>query len=389
MGGNATSPLHTRGSPKQRGTKSEVAASPLPSRRTTSGRKCYGTPAFSGTRKQRGTKSEVGTSPLPSWGATSGRQCYLTLKYSVIPKTKRDKIKSGYLTYALSGAHAWAEVLRQSCILGDPQKQGGQNQKWQPHTCLLGGPQVGGNATSAVCTRGSPRQRGTKSEVGTSPLPSRGPTGGRKCYVIPTYLGIPKKNGDKIRIGYLTLAFLGAHTWAEVLQHPYILGDPQKKAGTKLQVAASPLLSRRPTSGRKCYVTPAYLGIPKTKENKIRSGYLTLAVSRAHTWAEVPRHPYIPGDHQNKVGQNQKWPPHPCLLAGLQVSGNATSPVHTRGSPKQRGTKSEVGTSPLLSRGPTRGRKCRVTPTYPGITKTKWDKIRSGRLTLAFSRAYK
>ena len=46
-GGNATSPLHSRG-PQQRGTKSEVATSPLPSRGPKRGRKRYVTLAFSG-----------------------------------------------------------------------------------------------------------------------------------------------------------------------------------------------------------------------------------------------------------------------------------------------------------------------------------------------------
>ena len=50
---------------------------------------------------------------------------------------------------------------------------------------------------------------GTKSELATSSLPSRGPTSGQKCYVTPTFSGVPKR-GDKIRIGSLTLAFSGA-----------------------------------------------------------------------------------------------------------------------------------------------------------------------------------
>ena len=112
--------------------------------------------------------------------------------------TKRNKIRSGCLTLASSGAHKWAEMLRHPYILGDPQIKGGQNQKWVPHRCLLGGPQVGGNATSPLHTQGSPKQRGTKSEVAASPLPSRGPTSGRKCYGTPAFSGIPKTKGDKI-----------------------------------------------------------------------------------------------------------------------------------------------------------------------------------------------
>ena len=48
----------------------------------------------------------------------------------------------------------------------------------------------------------------TKSEVATSPLPSRGPKGGQNCYVTLASLGSPRK-GNKIRISDLTPAFSG------------------------------------------------------------------------------------------------------------------------------------------------------------------------------------
>ena len=63
-------------------------------------------------------------------------------------------------------------------------------------------------------------------------------------------------------------------------------------------MAASPLPSRGPKKGRKCYVTPAFSGIPNakrgeqnqkwssTKGNKIRSGYLTPAFPGAQKRAE-------------------------------------------------------------------------------------------------------
>ena len=56
------------------------------------------------------------------------------------------KIKSGHLTSAFLGAHKWAKVLRTLYVLGGLQTRG-RNQKWLPHPCLLGGPQVGGCAT--------------------------------------------------------------------------------------------------------------------------------------------------------------------------------------------------------------------------------------------------
>ena len=44
---------------------------------------------------------------------------------------------------------------------------------------------------------GVPEQRATKSELAASPLPSRGPNRGRKCFVTPAFLGIPKQRGTK------------------------------------------------------------------------------------------------------------------------------------------------------------------------------------------------
>ena len=191
-------------------------------------------------------------------------------------------------------------MQRHPCILGDPQRQaqgaksevvpnkGEQNQKWMPHRCLLGGPKEGGHATSPLHSRGSPTTSA----------------------------------GSKIRSG------------------------PQQR-GTKPKVAASPLPSRGPKRGRKCYVTPAFSRI------------------------------------LNKRKQNQKWLPHRCLLGGTKEGGNATPPLHSRGSPttsagskirsgpQQRGTKPKVDASSLPSRGLKRGRKCNATPAFSGIPNDK------------------
>ena len=202
-------------------------------------------------------------SPLHSHGSLAkGRRTrngYLTLAFSGGPKdvenptspsrgspTKVRKTRNGYLTPTSSGAQKRAEMLRQPCILGGPQ------------------------------------QRGTKSKVATSPLPSWGPQRGRKCYVRPMCSKIPNQ-ADKIRSGYLTLACRG------------------------------------PKRGRKCYVAPAFSGVP------------------------------------NKGKGNQKWLPHPCLLGGPKEGGNATSPLHSRGSPT-KGTKIKSGSLTLaFSGGPKEG----------------------------------
>ena len=157
-----------------------------------------------------------------------------------------------------------------------------------------------------------------------------------------------------------------------MLCHPCILRGPQHQGrGAKSEVAASPLLCRGPKRGRKCYITPAFLGVPNAKRgeqhekwlpqpyfvgrpkeggngmsplhcprsatpsagSKIRSGCLTPAFPGAHKRAEMLR--------------------HPCILGASQR--------------KSREARSEVATSPLLSRRPKRGLKCYVTPSFLGL----------------------
>ena len=187
----------------------------------------------------------MAASPLPSGWPKRGRKCYVTLAFS-----------------------------------GTPNK-GEQNQKWLPHSCLAEDPKQVGNATSPLHSQ--------ESGIAMSTMHSRGST----------------TKGNKIRSGCVNLAFSWAQKRAEMLCHTRILGDPQQR-GTKSEVADSPLPSRGPKIGRRCYITPAFSEI-HNKVNKIRSG------------------------------------------------------------PQQMESKSEVATSPLPSRGPKRGRKCYVTPAFSGI----------------------
>ena len=69
---------------------------------------------------------------------------------------------------------------------------------------------------------------GGKPRVVTSPLPSRGPTRGQNCYVTPAVSGVSNE-GDKIKSGYLTNAFSGAHNWEELLHNPCMLVVPQAR----------------------------------------------------------------------------------------------------------------------------------------------------------------
>ena len=224
------------------------------------------------------------------------------------PKHQAHGAKSGgCLTTTFSEAQKRTEMLR--------------------HPCVIGGPQ--------------PQARGTKSEVAASPLLSRSPKRGRKCYVTPPFLGVPytkrkgliqkslphlyflggpkeggngtsplhcpgsptPSGGGKLRSSCLTLTFSGAQKRAEILCHPCIVRSPRRQAqGTKLEVDASPLLSWGPKRGRKCYVTLAFSGDPQ---------------------------------------------------------------------PQVRGAKREMAASPLLSRRPKRGRKCYVTPAFSGVPNAK------------------
>ena len=189
--------------------------------------------------------------------------------------------------------------------------------------CTPGDPQ---RQARAAKNRNGPLQRGTKSEVAASTLPSRGPKRGQDCSVTPAFSGIPNaKRGEQKKSVVVPNKGEQNQKW---LPHPCLLGGP-KEGGN----ARSPLHSRgSPT--------------PSAGSKKSRM---------------VP----------NKWEQNQKWLPHPCLLGGPKEGKIAPSPLHSWGSPtpsagskkisscpQQRGTKSEVAASPLPSRGPKRGRKC-------------------------------
>ena len=136
---------------------------------------------------------------------------------------------------------------------GSPNK-GGQNQKWLPHPCLLGGPKEGRNAMSPLHSRGSPA-KGTKSEVATSTLPCPRPKRGRRCYVTLAFSGIPKQRG------------------------------------TKSELAASPLPSREPNRRRKHYVTLHCQGSPnKGGQNQNWLPYPCSSMCGASEKFLVPRH---------------------------------------------------------------------------------------------------
>ena len=466
VGGIGTQPLHSWGSPTPNtGTKSEFVAPPLPSLRPKSGWNCYVTTAFPGGPKQGneirigyltlacsgaqkvgaiatqplhsrgspllgpGRKSELAASPLPSPGPKNGRNCYATPAFSGVPNAKRgDGIRIGCLTRAFSGAQKWAELLRNPCILGGPQRQaraenqnslphpyllrgpkvGGiatqplhsgasrtreRNRNWVPHPCLLWGPKFAGIRTQPLHSEGSATPRaGRNSQLAASPLPSLGPKSGQNCYATPAFSGVRNaKHRKKIRIGCLTLPFSRAQKWAESLRNRCILGDPQRQARVQKQNWLSHPVRSRAQNWGELVRHRAFSG---KRGDKIRIGCLTPASAGPQKWEELLRNPYILGCPQRQAPRrNQNSLPHPCLLRGPQVGGFATkalhsresatpsaatktefaaSPLHSRGSPTPNaGIKSELAASLLDSLRPKSGRNCNATLAFSRVTNSK------------------
>ena len=215
---------------------------------------------------------------MPSRGPTRGQNCYVTLAFLGIPP-KGDKIRSGCLTFAFSGAHKMVEMLCNPCVLEDPPK------------------------------------KGTKSEVAAPPLPSWGPKRGHNCYVTLAFPGVPNK-GDKIRGGYLTHALSGAHKRAELLCNPCVLRDPPKK-GTKSEVSGkgpcwrSWQARRRPASSRPC--RPSSLWRRRPQGTRRRRAEVPSPNPVTHTWASS----------STSTRTTSTWLPQPCLLGGRQEGGIA------------------------------------------------------------------
>ena len=203
--------------------------------------------------------------------------------------------------------------------------KGVQNQKWLPHPCLLGGPQEGGNAMSPLLAHESPKKMRTKSELATSPLHSQG----------------PQTKGDKIRIGYVTPTSSRAQKRAQGLCHPLHSRGVPKQRKAKSKGAPSPLTFQGPTSGRKCYVTPAFSGVQKR--------------------ADMLRQPLHSLGSTNKGGKHQKWLPQPAFSEAQKGRKRYVTSAFS-GVPKQKGTKSKAATSPFPFGGPkdTKGDKIRI-----------------------------
>ena len=245
-GGNTTSPLHSRGSPtnetKSKGAEKSserlhhpcILGGPQQTRQNQSGpkrgRKCHITPALSGV-SNKGEKIKAGskeggnaTSPLHSRGSPT------------------NETKSKW-------AQMRAKMLHHARILEAPQQRG-QNQskpkrgrKCYITAAFLGvpnkrhqikvGPKVGGNATSPLHSRGS-LSKGTKSKLAEKPAEKRAEMLHHVCII-----GGPQQRGEKSK---------RAQKRAEMLHDPCILGAPQQRGQNQ----------SRPKRGRKCYITPTF-----------------------------------------------------------------------------------------------------------------------------------
>ena len=129
---------------------------------------------------------------------------------------------------------------------------------------------------------------------------------------------------------------------------------------------------------------PCILRGPKTKRDKIRIGCLTPAFSGDPKEGGNATSPLFSRVSPQKGRQNQKRPPHPCLLRGSKEGRNATSPLHSRGAPNETGQNQNWLSHPCLLRGPKEGGNA-TSPLPLGGPQKKQDKIRSGSLTPALS----
>ena len=152
---------------------------------------------------------------------------------------------------------------------------------WLHHPCRLGGPQ---RLIAGDKIRSGPHE----GLVAALPLPSRGPTRGRKCYITPPSSGVPKQ-GNKIRSSCNTHAFSGA------------------------------------TSGRKCCISPAFWGVPK-QGDKIGSGCHTPAFLGGHKWAQVLRNPCILGSPNKWTKSEVAASPAPCQ--GTKIRSGISKKVY-------------------------------------------------------------
>ena len=298
------------------------------------GRKCYVTPAFSGVPN----KGEQNQKSTPTLGVTmmhhatkrGFKDCpgFLNSTGRLGPKRGR----KCYVTPAFSGV---------------PNK-GEQNQKSTP--------------TLGVTMMHHATKRGFKDCPGFLNSTGRvGPKRGRKRHVTPAFSGVPNK-GEQNQKSTPTLGVTMMHhaTKRGFKDCPGFLNSTGRLG---------------PKRGRKCYVTPAFSGVPNKGEQNQKStptlgvtmmhhatkrgfkdcpGFLNstgrVGPKRGRKCDVTPAFSGVP----NKGEQNQKSTP----TLGVTMMHHAT----------KRGFKDCPGFLNSTGRvGPKRGRKCDVTPAFSGV----------------------
>ena len=102
------------------------------------------------------------------------------------------------------------------------------------------------------------------------------------------------------------------------------------------------------------HITSHHITSHHITSNHITSHHITNFHYSKNAMSRSSRFSCIGPQQQPSVWRkrNQNWLPHPCLLGGPKEGGNATSPLHSWGSPTasaERRRKPELDTSPLPS----------------------------------------
>ena len=141
----------------------------------------------------------------------------------------------------------------------------------------------------------------------------------------------PRKKGNKIRSGCLTPAFSGAQNRVEMLCHPYILVDCE---------SLTPTQGATQQSGDCESLTPTQGATQQSMDCD------SLTPTQGATQQSVDCESLTPTQGATQQSVDSEIAPVSSIASkgwGPTEGGNATSPLHSRGSPT-KGTKSEVKT---------------------------------------------
>ena len=231
--------------------------------------------------------------------------------------SRGDKIRKSNITVAFSQAQRGAKLLCKPCVLWGPQKKG-QNQNWLPQPRASRVSKGGRNCYTTPTFPGIPRQ-GDNSRIGYLTSAFSGSQRGWSGYVMP--MSGSQQKGTKSEVATSSLPSQGPKTGAELLCNYCVVGvTPGKRDNIK--IATSCLCSPGARRGRNRYPTLAFSG-GASRGDKIRNSYITAAFSRAQIGAKLLRNPCVLGGPQKK-GQNQKWLRHPGRLGCPKEAGTAT-----------------------------------------------------------------